>query len=79
MPLCRSGQQLAADRRKGAPGGRGGGAAGPGVPGKGGAGTKMLETMRRQGRPVDERMQRMAAWMDSLEQTDPSEVRALRP
>jgi len=36
----------------------------------------MLETMRKQGRPVDARMQRMADWMDGMEQTSADEARA---
>ena len=38
----------------------------------------MLEAMRKQGRPIDARMQRMADWMDGMEQqNDTGEVPAL--
>ena len=72
--LRRAGQQVvAAGARRGAPPGA------AAAPVKAGAGTRMLEAMRKQGRPIDASMQRMAAWMDGMEQqTDTGEVPALR-
>ena len=49
-------------------GGRGGGrGAGPARAGRGGAGTRMLEGVRKRGQPVTPKLQEMADWLDSLE------------
>ena len=40
----------------------------------GGYGSRMVENLEKQGKPVDERMRRMADWMDSMDTGDDGQV-----
>ncbi|KAK9845150.1 hypothetical protein WJX84_012056 [Apatococcus fuscideae] len=45
----------------------------------GGYGSRMLENLEKQGKPVDERMRRMADWMDSMDTGDDGQVPMVKP
>lgn len=47
---------------------------GPTVKKTGGYGSRMLENLEKQGKPVDERMKKMADWMDSMDTGDDGQV-----
>ena len=68
---CRRGQQPDASTSGGAlvpaKDGKGGAGKKGGGSGKVPSGTRMLEEMRKKGKPISPKMQQMADWLDSLE------------